>query len=69
MESINQQIQSCISCFEPDTIKRMVIPYYWFAHQFTRVDGITFEGHDKPLIDCFDINNELIYRVVVCEIN
>mgnify|MGYP003705660235 CR=1 FL=1 len=69
MESINKQIENCVSCFEANTIKRMVIPYFWFSYQFTRISGITFEGHDLPTIDCYDVNNEIIRRVVVCALN
>ena len=69
MESINEQIQSCISCYPPNTVKRMLLPYYWFSYQFTRVSGITFEGHDEKLIECYNIDNELIHRVVICDIN
>jgi hypothetical protein len=68
MESINKQIESCVSCFEANTIKRMVIPYFWFSYQFTRISGITFEGHDQSTIDCYNNNNELIHRVVICEL-
>lgn len=67
--SIDEQIQSCFNCVGPDTtIKRMVLPYYWFAYNFTRIDGIKFEGHDAVTIDCYDIDDICIYRVVTCDI-
>lgn len=68
MEQINEQIQACINAFEPDTIKRMVIPYFWFSYQFTRVPGITFQGHDFTWIDCYDVNDKLIYRMVTSQV-
>lgn len=59
MESINNQINSGIEEFG-DVVKKIIIPYNWFAYSFTRIPNVKFEGHDMPRIEFYDENNNCL---------
>lgn len=68
MKEINQQINNGIEEFG-DKIKRIVIPYHWFAHSFIRIPSIKFEGHDMERIEFYDENNECLQINVTVKLN
>jgi hypothetical protein len=68
MDIINQQINNGIEEFG-DKVKRIVIPYHWFAHSFTRIPNIKFEGHDMERIEFYDENNECLQINVTVKLN
>lgn len=68
MELIDQQINGGIEEFG-DTVKKIVIPYHWFAHSFTRLPNIKFEGHDRERIEFYDENDNCLRINVTVYIN
>ena len=68
MDTINEQINSGIEEFG-DTIKKIIIPYYWFAYSFTRLPNIKFEGHDMERIEFYDGNDNCLRINVTIKIN
>jgi hypothetical protein len=65
MKIIEDQIQSCINSIPSDqTIKKMTIPFHWFAYTFARPENITLEGHDCESIVCHDENNNCLTIVI-----
>jgi hypothetical protein len=68
MELINEQINSGIDEFG-DKVKRIIIPYSWFSHSFTRIPNIKFDGHDMERIEFYDENDECLRINVTLKVN
>ena len=68
MDIINEQINSGIEEFG-DTVKKIIMPYYWFAYPFTRLPNIKFEGHDMERIEFYDENDNCLRINVTIKIN